>query len=81
MTQGTASDNRPFGLRSQRNLSRFFCVSGTRNGDAVLSCIWTQSLTERGLDSGQGQTFLSSAYIPGVSEALHSSPEFTGVCR
>jgi hypothetical protein len=51
------------------------CVSDTRNGHVVLSCIWTQ----QGLGSRQGQSVQSSAYLPDDSEALHSSPEITGV--
>jgi hypothetical protein len=55
------------------------CVSDTRNGYVVQSWIWTQSQTEQGLGSRQGQTVQSSAYLPDGSEALYSSPEFTGV--
>ena len=55
------------------------CVSYTRSGHVVLSWIWTQSQTEQGLGSREGQTVLCSAYLPDGSEELRSSPEFTGV--
>ena len=53
-------------------------VSDTRNGHVVLSWIWTQSQTEQGLGSRQGQSVQSSAYLPDGSDALQSSPEMTG---
>jgi hypothetical protein len=80
-TQVTASDKRPCGLRSQRNLHHAY-----RHLIAGLVFALPTHVVVTWYSHGFGRnhrrnrdSVLSSAYLPDGSEALHWTPEFSGV--